>query len=385
MIRQCKISIIALILVIIISIMKVAYVIIAVICLVGAPLTGILIKGEQVSQYLYFPPESLCLTIDHAPFSWPAFFIILALVILVMAPFLAKVLSSLKNTPGKVHSGATFPWWGWIGGIIMTAGWILAWSRFTWFSPLQTHTFSIPWIGFIVLVNALTFMRCGRCMITHQKKYILLLFLFSAVFWWYFEYLNQFVENWYYVNVENLNRFEFFLYATLPFATVLPAVTGTRDLLLTFPGLSGGLDRYFAIPLRNPHRTALVSGLAATLALALTPLWPDYLFPMLWLAPLVIIAAIVTAINPDNPAIRDVAGGNLRNIYLLALAALICGFFWEMWNFYSYTRWEYSVPFVNRFHIFEMPVLGYAGYLPFGLQCGLAAWIVQQMTGKGSK
>ena len=54
-----------------------------------------------------------------------------------------------------------------------------------------------------------------------------------------------------------------------------------------------------------------------------------------------------------------------------ALAALICGWFWEMWNFFSLTKWEYRVPFVNRFQVFEMPLLGYAGYLPFGLECAV--------------
>jgi hypothetical protein len=28
---------------------------------------------------------------------------------------------------------------------------------------------------------------------------------------------------------------------------------------------------------------------------------------------------------------------------------------------------------VHRFEIFEMPVLGYAGYLPFGLECAVVA------------
>jgi hypothetical protein len=36
------------------------------------------------------------------------------------------------------------------------------------------------------------------------------------------------------------------------------------------------------------------------------------------------------------------------------------------------------VPFVQRFHIFEMPILGYAGYLPFGLEC----MVVSLMFGK---
>jgi hypothetical protein len=58
------------------------------------------------------------------------------------------------------------------------------------------------------------------------------------------------------------------------------------------------------------------------------------------------------------------------------MAALICGFFWEMWNYGSMARWIYNVPYVNRFHLFEMPVLGYAGYLPFGVECAVAAQFV---------
>ena len=44
-----------------------------------------------------------------------------------------------------------------------------------------------------------------------------------------------------------------------------------------------------------------------------------------------------------------------------------------MWNFRSFAHWEYTVPYVQRFHLFEMPLMGYAGYLPFGLECLAAA------------
>jgi hypothetical protein len=54
-----------------------------------------------------------------------------------------------------------------------------------------------------------------------------------------------------------------------------------------------------------------------------------------------------------------------------AMAALFCGWFWEMWNYYSLAKWEYAIPFVHRYEIFEMPILGYAGYLPFGLECAV--------------
>ncbi len=31
-------------------------------------------------------------------------------------------------------------------------------------------------------------------------------------------------------------------------------------------------------------------------------------------------------------------------------------------------KWIYNVPFVGFWHIFEMPLLGYGGYLPFSLE-----------------
>ena len=52
----------------------------------------------------------------------------------------------------------------------------------------------------------------------------------------------------------------------------------------------------------------------------------------------------------------------------LALGALVCGFFWELWNFYSYPKWTYHTPGVEFLHVFEMPLLGFLGYPPFGLE-----------------
>ena len=51
-----------------------------------------------------------------------------------------------------------------------------------------------------------------------------------------------------------------------------------------------------------------------------------------------------------------------------ATAGLICGFFWEMWNYYSYPKWYYTLPHVAFLKIFEMPLLGYLGYIPFPME-----------------
>jgi hypothetical protein len=45
---------------------------------------------------------------------------------------------------------------------------------------------------------------------------------------------------------------------------------------------------------------------------------------------------------------------------------LLCGFFWELWNLYAYPKWIYDIPYLEVLHVFEMPLAGYGGYIPFG-------------------
>ena len=44
------------------------------------------------------------------------------------------------------------------------------------------------------------------------------------------------------------------------------------------------------------------------------------------------------------------------------------GFNWEFWNFWAYTKWIYTVPIPEMPQIFEMPILGFLGFGPFGLE-----------------
>jgi hypothetical protein len=106
--------------------------------------------------------------------------------------------------------------------------------------------------------------------------------------------------------------------------------------------------------------------------------FPDLLFPLLWVAPLLLLMAFQTL--EDRPSFfPELGNGDWRRVFRFCLAALICGFFWELWNGHSLAKWIYSVPYVDRFHLFEMPLLGYAGYLPFGLECAvIAEWTRRQ-------
>ena len=73
----------------------------------------------------------------------------------------------------------------------------------------------------------------------------------------------------------------------------------------------------------------------------------------------------------------EMAAGDWRRAAAWMTAAVICGFFWELWNWRSLAKWIYTVPGVERWHLFEMPALGYAGYVPFGLECLIVAeWVI---------
>jgi len=334
--------------------------------LVGLPPLGVRMGGGSLAPYLEFPPRSRF--IAHAPFSWAAFSLIGLLAAVCIAP-LAKSLVRSEPPAAPAPGPFRFPWWGWAGVFLGLVAWILAWTRFAWFAALQPHTFPMLWGAFILVVNGFTRRRSGSCPMTARPGAFAALFPVSAAFWWFFEYLNRFVQNWYYSGVD-YPPFTYFCLATLSFATVLPAVLSVRDWLLSFPAVYSVLSGR-RLPARYASPAAARGALAAAGAgLLLTGAAPNAGFPFLWLSPLVAMLAFQVQAGSCR-MVNDACQGAWGRLAAAALAGLVCGFFWELWNCGSLARWSYSVPLVDRFHLFAMPLLGYAGYLPFGLECAL--------------
>lgn len=344
--------------------------------LVGLPIAGVWLAGRPLAPYFAFPPQTV--RVEAGAFSWAVFLPLAAVVIAAILPFALR----WWRTPVAVAPTDVvrhpFPLWGWLGVALMVVSWVLAWTRLFWFAPLQAHTFTPLWLGFIVTVNALTVRRTGHALLIDRPEYFLLLFVASAVFWWFFEYLNRFVHNWYYAGTGELSAWEYFLLATLPFSTVIPAVLSVRDYLASFPRLQSAFARAWPLALRRPRALAWAVLLVAGLGLLGIGIWPTALFPLLWLSPLFVIVAL-QVLWGERTLFAGLAHGDWRPVVLPALAALVCGFFWEMWNWQSVSRWEYAVPYVQRFELFEMPLLGYAGYLPFGLEVAVVADLVRRL------
>lgn len=341
----------------------------------GAPLIGLLAAGVPLVGYLQFPPRGI--EVAHASFAWSVF---LPLCLPPLGVVTLYCIALARARPSQMHrSAAHFPWWGWVGLTLTGSSWALAWGAGAVPAMWRRHSFTPLWLGFVVTMNALAYQRSGRSPLTHRTHWFLLLFPVSAGFWWLFEYLNQFVGNWYYAGIGSVGTWEYFLRATLPFSTVLPAVASAWAWLRGFPRLDA-----LALPPLHGHRTlAAIALLIGGCALGGIGIWPQALFPLLWIAPLLLLAGLEQLLLGETlfSALRR---GDWRPVLQPALAALLCGFFWEMWNYGSLAQWRYSIPYVQRFHLFAMPALGYAGYLPFGIECALLMDLVARFAERRS-
>jgi len=346
--------------------------------LVVLPLTGVMVRGVDLRPYMEFPPQTQY--VQHAPYSWPVFVFLSLLILTALGPVIRRVIQTQGSIPTVPSCDIPFPWWGYAGIMLTAVSWLLAWTRFPWFASLQAYTFVPLWLGYIACVNSLTYYRTGHCLLMNRPGFFLILFPLSSLFWWFFEYLNRFVQNWHYLGVENFSPGEYIIHASLCFSTVLPAVQSTEELLASFPRLARPLKYWEKVRLRKRTAWGWLLIVLAAPSLAGISIYPDYLFPMLWVAPLLVITG-VQAVCGEETLLNDLARGDWRLIWLPAMAALLCGFFWEMWNYKSLAHWEYSVPFVQRFQFFEMPVLGYGGYLPFGLECMAVSRMLDRVLG----
>jgi hypothetical protein len=179
-----------------------------------------------------------------------------------------------------------------------------------------------------------------------------------------FELLNLRTQNWTYPGAEVFTPLQYAFWTTLSFTTVIPAVFGSAEFFASFdfikrlkPGPKIGTNK----------RTTTTFFIFGWVMLALMLAWPKIFFPFIWLSLYFILEPVNVWLG--NRSLADwTKNGDWRPVIALWLGVLLTAFFWEMWNYYSYPKWIYHIPWGNWLHIFEMPALGYGGYLPFALE-----------------
>lgn len=254
------------------------------------------------------------------------------------------------------------PLHGWLGFSLIVIFWILNWAL----TGPRTHWGFFPlWLGYCLAIDGLVFWRTGTSLLARSPRRYIGLFLVSAPVWWIFELLNARTRNWTYDGAQIFSPFEYAFWTTLCFTTVIPAVFGSAEFIASFDFLKR-LTKSGPV-IGTDKRTTLIFFILGWIMLAVMLAWPRIFFPFIWLS-------LYFILEPVNIWLRNrslanwTQRGDWRPVIALWLGVLLTAFFWEMWNYYSYPKWIYHVAWGGWLHVFEMPLLGYGGYLPFALE-----------------
>ena len=253
------------------------------------------------------------------------------------------------------------PFHGWAGLGLIALCWPLNWTL----PGLRTHLLFFPlWLGYALAVDGLVAARRGSSILTRSRRDFVALFAASVPAWWLFEALNERLGNWIYLGGGELSGLQYAVLASLSFSTVIPAVFGTAELVRSL----GWVERLGTGP-RVPDRGAVWVGslLLGAVMLGLLLAWPRIFYPLTWLSLIFLLEPLCRWLGRRS-LLGHLARGDWRPAVSLALGALVCGFFWELWNVHAWPKWVYETPGFDFWHVFEMPFFGYFGYLPFGLE-----------------
>jgi hypothetical protein len=266
---------------------------------------------------------------------------------------------ALERNIGRNH--LLWPARGWLGLLLIAVCWPLDWAL----PGVRTSYLFFPlWLGYILVVDALVQTRTGQSLWSRSRKDFVLLFFISAPVWWLFELINLRTANWEYVGRELVSPLKFNVLATISFSIVVPAVFETADLMRNF----GWIDRFASGPRIPATREVFVGLFVVGLAMLSAMLvWPKIFYPFAWIS-LVLIFEPIDCWTGRPYFLKELRLGDWRTVVSLSVGALVCGFFWELWNYYSFPKWVYHIPGLGFLRIFEMPLLGYGGYIPFALE-----------------
>jgi hypothetical protein len=226
---------------------------------------------------------------------------------------------------------------------------------------MKTWFFCFAWWSFILILDSLNFRLRGSSPLSRSPALFFSQALFSAFVWLVFELVNLRLRNWSYSDLPASRAVRWTGYL-IAFASVIPAL---EELALLAEPLLANKLRLFRIRV-TPF--LLRAGAAfGFLSLLVAMAWPRIFFPLPWLC-------FIFLLEPLNYRLHNrtlLAGWEKKEwqgFWSWALAGLAAGFFWEFFNFWAGSRWQYHLPFLNFGRIFEMPAFGYTGFPPFALE-----------------
>jgi len=229
-------------------------------------------------------------------------------------------------------------------------------------SFIKTWFYCFAWWSFILVMDSLNFRIRKTSPLSESTQSFLFSAFISVFVWLIFELFNLRLKNWHYHDLPS-HILERWLGYFIAFASVIPAMQEISCFIEGFlKKKSLALFRLKASP--QFLRLCVFLGI---FFIILTISWPRLFFPLVWLCFILLLEPLNFWLKNET-FLADLERKNWTRIWSWILAGLVAGFFWELWNFFASSHWEYSLPYLNFGRIFHMPVFGYTGFMPFALE-----------------
>lgn len=229
-------------------------------------------------------------------------------------------------------------------------------------SFMKTWFYCFAWWSFILVVDSLNFRRRKASPLSESTKSFLFLAFISVFVWLIFELFNLRLKNWSYHDLPS-SIFERWLGYFIAFASVIPAM---REISFFVEGFFK--KKRLALFRMKPSPIFLrLCVFLGVLSIFLSLSWPRLFFPLVWLCFIFLLEPLNFWLE-NKTFLADLERREWTRLWSWISAGLVAGFFWELWNFWAGSRWEYSLPYLNFWRVFQMPVLGFTGFLPFALE-----------------
>ena len=239
------------------------------------------------------------------------------------------------------------------GALLLAAG---VWTLVADVPVLNTCWYLPAWYGYLAVLSGLIHLRRGESLPLSRPRELGAMLFWSVPFWFIFEAYNLAIRNWYYVFTLRSDLAAGAV-AFLAFATVLPACFFHAELLAAF----GLFERMRWRPLRVGRglEAALVAAGAACMIMPVV--LPRYAFWMVWGAALGLPAVCNRRARAPS-LLADLEAGRPGRLLRLAAGGMIAGGVWECANYWARCKWIYTVPGLEDWKLFEMPVAGFLGF-----------------------
>jgi len=262
-----------------------------------------------------------------------------------------------------------FPFYRWIGLIIILAAETLLIIQI---EIIKIYFTPIVWTGYILFIDALLHKLSGISYLIHRHKAFLLMLPISLGCWLIFEAYNLHLRNWEYINLPE-NMVVRIIGYVWSFITIFPGVLLTSEVIDHLKIFDRFKTRNFVISKKTLIVWLLIGTLFLIIPIILPATYAKYLFALVWIG-FVFLLDPINAFLGEHSFFIDLRAGKINKLFSLFLSGAICGFLWEFWNYWATTKWIYILPFLQEPKIFEMPVVGFLGFLPFAVEC-YVMWI----------